>query len=195
MGIPGGYTGGCRGGVIPGTQPAARGEVQVQRSGPRRLLQGAGVGGTWSSDVPAVTHPTTPCGRARFAGWALKPASWPIRARLTSYFYKVSQNSEVSPKYVNKASLSPYIQNGSQKSPLGILGFPYSLAFSHKELMTLFWAYGQLYCQNDEVSPGCTHHVTRKGRPDTPRSTRDKLATVDPPHLDSARYSQRSGFF
>ena len=52
---------------------------------------------------------------------------------------KVSQNREVSPKYDEKACHAPYLQNGSQKSPLDFLGFPIWLAFSPKELMGLFW--------------------------------------------------------
>ena len=57
---------------------------------------------------------------------------------ISALFSKVSQNDEVSPKYVHKASHSPYIQNGSQKSPLGFLRFPISVAFSHKELIGPF---------------------------------------------------------
>ena len=56
-------------------------------------------------------------------------------ARFDLNSLKVSQNDEVSPKSAEKASRSPYIQNGLQKSPLEILGFPYIPAFSHKELM------------------------------------------------------------
>ena len=71
-------------------------------------------------------------------GYPWNAASWPITARLRSLFYKVSQNGRVSPKSVDKAYHSPYSQNGLKKSPLEILGFPYSLAFSPKELMGLF---------------------------------------------------------
>ena len=66
------------------------------------------------------------------------PASGPIKARIDLISTKLSQNAEVSPKYVQKASHSPYSQNEVQKSPLGILRFPFSLAFSHKELMASF---------------------------------------------------------
>ena len=62
-------------------------------------------------------------------------ASWPIRARFTVISHKVSQNGVVSPKIVYKACHSPCFQNGHQKSPLEFLRFPYSVAFSHKELM------------------------------------------------------------
>ena len=67
-----------------------------------------------------------------------KAASWPIRARLHLILLKVSQNGIVSPKYVEKASHSPCFQNPSRKSPLEILRFPFSLAFSAKELMGHF---------------------------------------------------------
>ena len=60
------------------------------------------------------------------------------KARFDLYFSKVSQNREVSPKSRHKASHSPYFQNGPGKSPLEIPRFPFSPAFSHKELMGLF---------------------------------------------------------
>ena len=63
---------------------------------------------------------------------------WANRARIYYILLKVSQNGRVSPENVNKASHSPYSQNGSRKSALEILRFLYSLAFSHKELMGRF---------------------------------------------------------
>ena len=60
---------------------------------------------------------------------------WANKARFQVKYTKVSQNDEVSPKSVHEACHSPYSQNGLQKSALGFLGFLYSLAFSHKELM------------------------------------------------------------
>ena len=59
-------------------------------------------------------------------------------ARFDLILCKVSQNDEVSTKYVNKASHSPYFQNAVQKSPLEFLRFLILLAFSHKELMGCF---------------------------------------------------------
>ena len=76
--------------------------------------------------------------RARFAGSGPLPASWLIGARFDLISVKFSQNDEVSPKSVEKASVSPYFQNGLQISPLDFLGFPFSPAFSCKELMGLF---------------------------------------------------------
>ena len=110
-------------------------------AGPGRPA-GPGVGGSCSSGARA-TGTTTPCGRARFAVPVSLPgqypASWPIRARIQLNFSKVSQNGQVSPEYVHKACHSPCFQNLVQKSALEILRFPFSPAFSHKELMTLFW--------------------------------------------------------
>ena len=63
------------------------------------------------------------------------------RARFHVISQKLSQNREVSAKYVEKACHSPYIQNGSQKSALDFLRFPLFPAFSHKELMGLFDRY------------------------------------------------------
>ena len=93
VGIPGGLYRG-------GTQPLR--EVPVQRSGPRRTLQGSGVGGT-GAGIPMV--------RGTAAGTVLVPpsarsvhpvalpvpgprnaASQPIRARLTVISWKLSQN-------------------------------------------------------------------------------------------------------
>ena len=140
VGGPGGYTGGST------TQPpGARKEVPYQRSGPRRTLQGSGVGGYGTGCVRAA-RTTTPAplglpGPLRCPGTSprAKAASWPIRARIEVIYLKVSQNREVSPKYIEKASHSPYFQNGSQKSPLEILRFPFRPAFSHKELMVAFF--------------------------------------------------------
>ena len=43
-------------------------------------------------------------------------------------------------KSVDKACHTPCFQNGLEKSALEILRISFSPAFSHKELMTLFWA-------------------------------------------------------
>ena len=144
MGIPGGYgTGWVQGRGNTGVQHTARGEVNPSEAGPVRLLQGAWSGWGLSSGAPSPGT-TTPCGRARFAVPGLphgqNPASWPITARIDLFLWKVSQNAGVSPKYVNKACLSPYFQNGLRKSALEFLGFPFSVAFSHKELMVPFMA-------------------------------------------------------
>ena len=83
--------------------------------------------------------PTTPCGRARSAGWDLSECRlWAYMARFNVILLKVSQNRQVSPKYHQKASHSPYFQNGSKNPPLGILRFPFRLAFSPKELLGHF---------------------------------------------------------
>ena len=111
------------------------------------------------------------------------PASWPIRARFDLHFTKLSQNRVVSPKYVHKASLSPCFQNGSQKSPLDISRIPFSVAFSHKELMAHFGAYSDFYVKMTKCRPD-VHTMSREvvghgDGPDTP------LATLLPiPHLD-----------
>ena len=96
--------------------------------------------------------------------------------RLRSIFNKVSQNDEVSPKSHEKASHSPYIQNGLQKSPLEILRFPLTVAFSHKELMGHFDAGPGVYCQNDEVSPVVHTLSHAKWTSDTPTGPASKLA-------------------
>ena len=136
--VPGGYTGRA----IPGYYPATLLEEQArQRSGPRKACR-AWSGWSGAADVPAARsgsryHPPGPVGPPGPSLY-LDPLECRLlayRARLTSYSSKVSQNSEVSPKYVEKASHSPYLQNGLKKSPLGFLRFPLLLAFSPKELM------------------------------------------------------------
>ena len=86
-----------------------------------------------------------------------KPASWPIRARFNLFYVKLSQNGEVSLKYVQKACHTPYFQNRPQKSPLEILRIPFSVAFSHKELMAYFSRGSGFIVKNDEVSTSCAH--------------------------------------
>ena len=89
----------------------------------------------------SCTHPSGPVGPAPLALPGAGPSQMPPlgqRARFHDISMKVSQNDEVSPKSVHEASHSPYSQNGPQKSPLGILRFPFIAAFSHKELMGPF---------------------------------------------------------
>ena len=88
------------------------------------------------SPRPPTPDPAGPTGPASLSGPL--PASWPIRARFDLFSIDISQNRGVSLKYVKKACRSPYFQNGSQKSPLGFLRFPFWLAFSPKELMVAF---------------------------------------------------------
>ena len=140
------YREGYTGEYYPAT---ARGQPQVQRSGPRNppagrvewVVPGAGTRVLGCSAAGrALYHPSGP---VRHPG-ALpvqdpqNAASGPITARFSLKYCKVSQYRGVSPKYVEKASHAPYFQNGLQKSPLVILGFPFSPAFSPKELLGLF---------------------------------------------------------
>ena len=115
-----------------------------QRSGPGRPCRGRE---WWEHGAGRPLHPDhplqTPAGSsgARSAVRACSPskaASWPIGARIDLISRKLSQNGVVSPKYLEKACHSPYVQNGSRKSPLEFLRFPFSRAFSHKELMVPF---------------------------------------------------------
>ena len=118
-----------------------------------------------------------PSGPGRSTLWpSLSPGPsecrlWANRARIDYILLKVSQNRIVSPEFVEKACHSPYSQNGSGKSALDFLGFPYSTAFSHKELMGHFRPYTHVYCQNDEVSPECTPSLYAKWSSDTPSAT------------------------
>ena len=107
-------------------------------------------------------------------------ASELIRARFQLIYCKVSQNRIVSPKFMQKACHSPYIQNGPQKSPLEIPRFLFSVAFSHKELMVPFCRTQALYCQNDEVSTDVHTLYHAKCTSDTPTGHRRQAAPGDP---------------
>ena len=151
VGAGDGYTGGYWGGLYryPASTkgPNTLSGADPSEAGPGSP-SGAGVGGDLhsaprarppASGPPWASPRPAPCGRCPAVGSCRPiPASWPIRARIDYILLKVSQNPEVSPKNVEKACHSPNIQNGSQKSPLDILRFTFSSAFSHKELMAHF---------------------------------------------------------
>ena len=163
---PGGYQGGVYR-VLPGglyrvpthRTPALLGEQTLPAKRAPEGLQGL----EWVGRVQRANgrrgrvlyHPSGPVGATRGPPCTgpLECRPGPIEARIDLILWKLSQNAEVSPKYVEKACLSPCSQNEAQKSPLDFLGFPVSTAFSHKELMGRSDPHGDIYCQNDEVSP------------------------------------------
>ena len=134
---------------VPGEYyPAtARGRPRYSEAGPGSPA-GAGVGGIWgwarvlgcsAAGRPQVPPLRGPVGPGPPCTWDLgNAASGPIRARFHLILSKASQNARVSPKYVQKACLSPCFQKRVQKSPLGILRISFLRAFSHKELMGHF---------------------------------------------------------
>ena len=81
----------------------------------------------------------------------------------------------MSLKYVKKASISPYFQNGLQKSPLGFLRFPFSRAFSHKELLGHFDPYLDFIVKMTKCRPVVHPDVPAKCAPDTPDGPVSKL--------------------
>ena len=134
--------------VIPGpsTDALCSGSSAVTAKRAPEALQGAGVGGhsaageRWAGRV--YPHPPGPVGHLRCPPWDI-PLDCPPganTARFHDILLKVSQNGQVSPENVNKASHSPCFQNGLRKSPLEILRFPFWRAFSHKELSGHFGA-------------------------------------------------------
>ena len=153
-----------------GSGPPLQGEVVGSRWGGRAYWGTGGAG-----PAPTLRARSVPVGPP-WCRTRLFPPSQPITARFHLISHKVSQNHEVSPKSVHKAYHSPCFQNGLRKSPLQFLRFPYSLAFSPKELMGHFDPYLEVQCQNDEVSP-TVHPMSRaKCAPDTPTDTASKLA-------------------
>ena len=138
-----------------------------------------------------VQHQDHPCGaRSVPAGPPCPGASLPENARLLAnkarfhhILLKVSQNDEVSTKYVEKASHSPYLQKRSQKSPLEFLRFPLSAAFSPKELMGLFWLTSKFSVKMTKCRQ-CAHtNVTRKGRQIPPQVDPASWFCRPAPHL------------
>ena len=133
-------TGWVWGRVIPVHPASCKAEHVPAKRAPEAPAKGLEWVGTCTARPMPRPHHSLRSGPLRWV-WAsprANPASGPIGARLRSIFSKVSQNGIVSPKSVHKACLSPYFQNGLQISPLDFLGFPFSLAFSHKELIGLF---------------------------------------------------------
>ena len=144
-----GYTGGCTRVGIPGEYqggytgyyPATACKV------PMRNARSAGRGywdrpqGSRCSAAGRLPGPPSGPGRSLQALPVLGPSEcrlWAIRARFNLILLKVSQNDEVSPFFIEKACHSPCFQNGLHKSPLDFPRFPFSSAFSHKELMGQF---------------------------------------------------------
>ena len=134
-------------GVYPPTQLLEEDPRSRQRSGPRkahRAWSGWSAGSGRTRDGGGTAPGTTlraRSGTLQVPSLSQDPqnaASWPIWAGFDLIFLKLSQNGGVSPESVEKACRSPYFQNGSGKSPLKILRFPFLLAFSHKELLVAF---------------------------------------------------------
>ena len=138
--------------------------------------------------------------RARSVPCRALPGEYPWNAHLgsiwrelTSFPIKLVKTAKCRRKVSKRSTLVPISQNGVQKSPLGILRFPYLLAFSPKELMGHFDASTVLYVKNDEVSTGCTPPLSREvGAQIPPLTTAASCLLWSAPHLGLARYSQRT---
>ena len=184
MGIPGEY--------YPATRSRLR-NLPGQRSGPRKACR---AWSGWSWEVP--TGPSRPSTQNPPSGPGQPPAvsslvlgplpgSQPIGARFDIISYKLSKNPRVSPKSVQKASHTPYFQNGSSKSPLDISRIPYFAAFSHKELMAHFWPTTDFSVKTTKCHPD-VHTMSRaKWSSDTPTGPRNKLLLWSRSSSDSAR--------
>ena len=173
VGIPGGYYG-----HLGPTDHALLEERPAPAKRARRPCRGrsGGCRGRAYRDGGGDGH-SPPCGPGRHpAGTSLGMTSecrlTANKARIHDILLKVSQNRNVSPKYVEKACHSPHIQNGLGKSPLEILGFPLSPAFSHKELLGHFDASRVFIVKmtkcRPSVHPRDLRNMTRRGRSDTP---------------------------
>ena len=127
----------------------------VQRSGPRSLLQGGGVGGTgdWARVLVyggrgrLYPHPSGPVGplQALPGIYPRNAHLGPIRRDSTSFPRKLVKTAKCHRKVSKRPVIVPILQNGSEKSPLDFLRFPFITAFSHKELMGGFDPTSGLY--------------------------------------------------
>ena len=130
-----------------GTPPAHPASPLCSRRGPGPAERapegpaGAWSGGSWDSDVRGRRRGRIPPCGARSGTPGHPPCILSecrllaTKARFRHISQKVSQNRQVSPKYVEKAYHSPCFPKPLKKSPLEIPRFPFSQAFSHKELM------------------------------------------------------------
>ena len=133
--------------AIPGTQPrcSGRGPDPAERAPEAQGLEWVGSGaraylGTAAGTV--LPHPAGPVGPGQpdppWAGPCGLPPPGHIGRDLTSFSIKLVKTAECHRNVSKRPVIVPIYQNGSQKSPLDFLGFPISLAFSHKELMVPF---------------------------------------------------------
>ena len=107
---------------------------------------------------------------------------WANKARFSVFLLKLSQNGVVSPEKCNKASHSPCFQKRLRKSALEIPGFPFLSAFSHKELMVLFWAGADFTVKMTK----CRQNAHTRGGRRYPHGRVSKLTPATAPHLLSA---------
>ena len=139
-----------------------------------------------------ISPPCGPGRSPRSPPWdiPLDMALLDLRARIDLILLKVSQNDGVSPERSKRPVIVPIYQNGSQKSPLEILRFTYSSAFSHKELMGLFWPYGYIIVKMTKCRPDVHTQIgVAKGSQIPPRSAAASCLLRPAPHLLSAVFS------
>ena len=145
---PGGYTGVVyrvgTGEGYTGTQPAARGDLQIPAKRARSPA-GGGVVGIWRSGAlgDGGQLPGPPCGPGRVPGTLpvlgpAIPALQPIGRDSITFSIKLVKTAKCHQECRKRPVIVPIFQNGSQMSALEIPRFPFSVAFSHKELMGLF---------------------------------------------------------
>ena len=146
VGIQGGYTGGYTGGYARGVLPshrARKSHIPAKRA--RTALQGPGVVGIWdwtrdrrwAAPGPPLRGPVGPMLGPPCPG-PLDAASWPIRRDSTSFLIKLVKTTKCHQKTSKRPAIVPVSQNGLKNSPLDFYRFPFSPAFSHKELMGHF---------------------------------------------------------
>ena len=149
--LPGtGITGGYTGWVIRGAIPTHRSRAETvppptsdrrERALPCRGRVGRKQAVGRPLRVPVPSNPRNPPLRGPVAAQApwgpgslVPPRS--SKGRDSSTFpIKLVKTAKCHRKVFKRPVIVPVFQNGPQKSPLGFPGFPFSSAFSHKELM------------------------------------------------------------
>ena len=142
----------------------------------------------WVPDVPGcAAAPAHPCGaRSVPLGppWQGPPLSSRRGRHLTSFPVKLVKTAKCHRKVSKRPILVPICQNGVQKSPLDFLGYSFSLAFSHKELMGSFGRVSEVYVKMTKCRQ-CVHvregvvrypHVTTLWSRSSSDSARAELA-------------------
>ena len=153
VGIQGGYTRVGTGRAIPVHPARCCEEVPLAPSeaGPGSP-KGTGVGGVRDRGLQGTVFgggdgyipPSGPGQALQGLPWIYpwNAASGPIRRDYMTFPIKLVKTVKCHQKVSKRPVIVPISQNRRGKSPLGILGFPFPLAFSRKELMGHFDACG-----------------------------------------------------
>ena len=137
---------------------------------------------------------THPCGARSAKASLVLLEQTPYQAskgrHFTLFTVKLVRRTKCHQNTSKRPPIVPIFKTGSESHLLIFPGFPFRLAFSHKELMVPFEASLRLYCQNDEVSTdGTPSDVTRRGAQIPPRTSQQAASDVRSSSEPSAVFS------